>query len=100
MAPVVSYISIEFSCKGGLINVLLESWYILFSIGHQGHFQTTTKIGNTLIMTLITLQAELKALRGEKTMSPDQALGEIKERTNYVAEQLSSATKTAETSLK
>ncbi|XP_060593458.1 endosome-associated-trafficking regulator 1-like [Ruditapes philippinarum] len=48
-----------------------------------------------------TLQTELKAIRGENGMlSSDQHLNDVKERTSYVAEQLSSATKTAETSLR
>ncbi|XP_052819051.1 endosome-associated-trafficking regulator 1-like [Mya arenaria] len=48
------------------------------------------------------LQAEMGKLRGENRMllSGDKYLGDIKERTGYVAEQLSSATNTAETSLK
>ncbi|XP_045193046.2 endosome-associated-trafficking regulator 1-like [Mercenaria mercenaria] len=47
------------------------------------------------------LHTEIKVLRGENGMlSGDQYLSDIKERTSYVAEQLSSATKTAETSLK
>ncbi|KAL4234011.1 retrograde transport [Mactra antiquata] len=48
-----------------------------------------------------TLQTELKALRGENGILPaDRLLHDVKERTSYVAEQLSSATKTAESSLK
>ena len=49
-----------------------------------------------------TLQKELHSLRGENVMllSGDKYLSDIKERTGYVADQLSSATKTAETSLK
>ena len=48
------------------------------------------------------LQAEVKSLRCENQLlrSGDQGLSDIKERTTYVAEQLSSATKTAESSLK
>lgn len=49
---------------------------------------------------VVNFQSELKKLRGDTCQAPDQAVSEIKERTNYVAEQLSSATKTAETSLK
>ena len=44
----------------------------------------------------------MKSLRAENDIlrSGDKGLAEIKERTNYVADQLSTATKTAESSLK
>lgn len=57
-----------------------------------------TKIGMFLCMAV--LQAEIKTLRGERNLSADKYLCDIKERTSYVSEQLSTATKTAETSLK
>lgn len=48
-----------------------------------------------------TLQIEIKALRGENGMlQGEQYLSDVKERTSYVAQQLSDATKTAETSLR
>ena len=56
----------------------------------------------SLFTTIYLFQAEVRSLHTENEVlrSGDKGLSDIKERTTYVAEQLSSATKTAESSLK
>ena len=65
----------------------LKAWFLTFWLIYDSH---------------CSFQAEVKSLRNENQLlrSGDKGLSDIKERTTYVAEQLLSATKTAESSLK
>lgn len=51
-------------------------------------------------MSFKNIQAELHSVRGEKETGIHPGFNDLKERTSYVADQLNTATKTAENSLK